>query len=745
MRTHLITTAIGGVLLTGAAHAQNLATNPTFDDTTIDGVYGDDWGSFGAVGFDNWNPDGTPGHGILYGDNLANTGYIFQTGIAGTPGTAYEFSVSVSLESSWDADAAIAVEFYEGDDSTLIDTAALAIDKTDAGTGYHRYTVQGTAPAGTVYVRPVIGFANVLSTGAQHAATVDNAVLTVADDNMLYNPGMQDILADGGFGDLWGVYGAAGFDDFFPGPDPGHAVLYGDTVGNSGGFYQQGIRATPGAEYRFKIDASFEIFWEADTYIGLEFYDADDATLLDSRVVELNEVIDVGYYPVSVTAVAPAGAVYVRPIVMYDNVLFNGSLQAATFDGAELNELRPNQNHAFNGGFLDLNGDTNYGDGWGTWGAAGLYNWFGASGPGHAALFGDNIGNTGGMFQLGISGRPGATYDMICYAQTETNWDAELRCGMEFYAADDATKIGEAIQTITPAPGTGYHRYTVSAEMPVGAVFVRPVASFDNVLSSGVSRASTVDDVAVVLADDNMAVNPGFEEWFGTGYGSTWGTWGAADFQDFYNSGDPGHATFYADVVGNLGGVYQQGIPGVEGTTYELTIDASLEASFDAFAQFGLEFYEGDDATMIASGFEPIAVTPGAGYQTISMTATAPTGTAYVRPVFKFDNALTAGADRAATIDNVRLAEATSLACSPFDLTTIGAGSGDPGYGVPDGAITAADIQYYVNAYVAGDPGIADMTTTGAGIGDPGYGVPDGNITAADIQYYVNGYVAGCP
>ena len=85
-----------------------------------------------------------------------------------------------------------------------------------------------------------------------------------------------------------------------------------------------------------------------------------------------------------------------------------------------------------------------------------------------------------------------------------------------------------------------------------------------------------------------------------------------------------------------------------------------------------------------------------------------------------------------------------SLACSIADVTTTGAGSGDPGYGVPDGAITGADIQYYVNLYVAADLA-ADVTTTGAGSGDPGYGVPDGSVTAADIQYYVNFWVAGCP
>ena len=89
--------------------------------------------------------------------------------------------------------------------------------------------------------------------------------------------------------------------------------------------------------------------------------------------------------------------------------------------------------------------------------------------------------------------------------------------------------------------------------------------------------------------------------------------------------------------------------------------------------------------------------------------------------------------------------ECEGVACSPADITTQGAGSGDPGYGVPDGAVSAADLNYFVNAYVAGDLATADITTQGAGAGDPGYGTPDGLLSAADINYYVNLWVAGCP
>jgi len=83
--------------------------------------------------------------------------------------------------------------------------------------------------------------------------------------------------------------------------------------------------------------------------------------------------------------------------------------------------------------------------------------------------------------------------------------------------------------------------------------------------------------------------------------------------------------------------------------------------------------------------------------------------------------------------------------CSAADVTTQGAGAGDPEFGVPDGAVSAADINFFVNAWIIGDTAVADLTTTGAGIGDPGYGTPDGEVTGADIQFYVNLWILGCP
>jgi len=83
-------------------------------------------------------------------------------------------------------------------------------------------------------------------------------------------------------------------------------------------------------------------------------------------------------------------------------------------------------------------------------------------------------------------------------------------------------------------------------------------------------------------------------------------------------------------------------------------------------------------------------------------------------------------------------------ACSAADVTTQGAGVGDPGYGIPDGLVSAADLNYYVNIWLAGDPA-SDVTSQGAGVGDPGYGIPDGSVTASDLNYFVNRWINGCP
>jgi agmatine/peptidylarginine deiminase len=79
--------------------------------------------------------------------------------------------------------------------------------------------------------------------------------------------------------------------------------------------------------------------------------------------------------------------------------------------------------------------------------------------------------------------------------------------------------------------------------------------------------------------------------------------------------------------------------------------------------------------------------------------------------------------------------------CTP-DLTT-GAVAGQPGYGVPDGALNNEDFFYYLAQFAAGNAAVADMTA-GAVAGQPGYGVPNGVINNDDFFYYLALFAAGC-
>ena len=122
------------------------------------------------------------------------------------------------------------------------------------------------------------------------------------------------------------------------------------------------------------------------------------------------------------------------------------------------------------------------GTGWGKFGNADFNNFFGNE---HASLFMDNPGNSGGFFQLGISATPGLEYTFeLPNVRIEENAAANLRFGLEFYEADDTTKLGE---TIVPIPltttGDGL-AFSMAATAVAGTAIVRPIVLFDNVTST---------------------------------------------------------------------------------------------------------------------------------------------------------------------------------------------------------------------------------------------------------------------
>jgi PEP-CTERM motif len=138
----------------------------------------------------------------------------------------------------------------------------------------------------------------------------------------------------------------------------------------------------------------------------------------------------------------------------------------------------------YNPGFEDLSTPGVYGDGWGAYGAASFNAFFGANG--HASLFMDNPGNFGGVFQTGIAGAGGMKYQFdLLDVRIESNADANVRFGLEYYLGDDSTAAGPADIVAIPIPPTGDGlSFSMMGIAPLGTQFVRPIIQFDDVQST---------------------------------------------------------------------------------------------------------------------------------------------------------------------------------------------------------------------------------------------------------------------
>ncbi|MEM9351709.1 MAG: PEP-CTERM sorting domain-containing protein [Planctomycetota bacterium] len=336
------------------AHAvTNLLTNSGFLDTDMpaDGILGDGWGNFGATDFNAFFGAGNP-HASLFADDAFNTGGVFQQGIVGTPGTTYQFDLTdVRIETNWDADLNFGVEFYAADDTTklgeTIVTADTATRLLNGQTDGNSFSMQATAPPLTAFARPIISFENVnfayVAGTPQANSFVFRTFLSEAPgigDEFLKNPGLEDTDGLGDTGDFWSSFGAAGFNDFFGGN--GHGSLFADNPGNFGGIFQQSILGDAGTEYEFSLnDVRIESNFDADLSFGLEYYAEDNTTKLGETIelIDTNTgMVDGNAFVMSGTA--PLDTVFVRPIVLFDNVVSTASSDENVFIfDASLTEL----------------------------------------------------------------------------------------------------------------------------------------------------------------------------------------------------------------------------------------------------------------------------------------------------------------------------------------------------------------------------------------------------------------------
>lgn len=489
-------------LRTAPAPGDEYLKNAGFEDVDGDGAVGDYWASYGAAGFNAFF-DPNNGHASLFADTLGNFGGVYQQALLATPGASYRFDLTnVRIEDNFDAELYFGLEFYAADDATKLGESVQQVTPGTTGDGL-RFGIVGTAPAGAAYVRPLVRFDNVLTTGEQRGVFIFAAALTqlAPEVDLLFNPGFEDLNDDGTRGDGWGAFGAASFDAWFD-PTNAHASFYGDVFENSGGIFQLAIPGVAGQSYQLDLlNTRVEENWAADLYAGFEYYAADDTTKLGETLVLLDTAtrlslgkIDGNAFSVQGTAVA--GTAIVRPIVRFDNVDPNYFFQEQT--GVFIHDAymslvpQPGEQYLKNPGFADLDGNGNLGDVWGAYGAAGFNEFFGAGNP-HASLFADDPNNYGGIYQPAVLATPGAIYQFsLLNVRIEESFDADLYFGLEFYGDDDAIKLGEAVAQIdTSVTGDGLSFSMTGTAVP-GAVYVRPIVFFDNVGSGGTQHNAFV-------------------------------------------------------------------------------------------------------------------------------------------------------------------------------------------------------------------------------------------------------------
>jgi len=388
-----------------------------------------------------------------------------------------------------------------------------------------------------------------------------------------------------------------------------------------------------------------------------------------------------------------------------------------------------------NPGFEDTDAvpDGIYGDGWGSYGAAGFNAFFGPNA--HASLFPDFAGNLGGVFQLGLPGTVGTTYQLdMMDTRIESSFDAELKFGLEYYAADDTTKLGESLVTVDTATRVANGQVngnviSMQGTAVPGTVFVRPIVQFDNVNPAyvGQSQANAfVFDTylsEVPAPGGELLKNPGFgDENSDTNLGDRWGSFGSAGFNDFF--GGNTHASFFADFAGNNGGIWQQAVLSTPGTEYRFGLeDVRIEANWDADLIFGFEFFGDDDFTKIGEALTTADTsTTGDGFS-FEITGTAVPGTKYIRPIIRFDNVNPAYIGQ--TQANLFVFEASLaevIASLPGDLNG-------------DGFVGLADLDIILNNWNLNvPPGDAAADPTG-----------DNFVGLADLDIVLNNWNNGTP
>ena len=444
--------------------------------------------------------------------------------------------------------------------------------------------------------------------------------------------------------------------------------------GGSFGALAQQVDVTAGLNYTFSADVLRDATTPG-TYANLRIYWKDgtgtDLPAPDNGIQE-NANMTGAYENVSVTGIAPAGAVFAQLAVQGDGLV--------TSDNWCFFEVQPTTNPGCAGN-LALNGDLEGGDG-----MNGLPNDYFTFGTAAYTASANTPSGSGTAAQVQFSNGFGAIAQQVAItAGTEYSFTADVLrdattpgsyANVRIYWLDangaDVASMPTGIQENVNMVGT-YETATVTGVAPVDAAIAQIAVQGDGLVTTDNFCFIEVLPVVTEVCDDNLVVNPTLDDGMIAAYFTYSQSGGTVATANATGGSNGTGAINVNPLTQAFYGIGQQDNPAggiVAGTEYFATVDAQrVDAAANGYANLVLKFVDanGDVGTPVQV---PI---PSGMLTTLTTSAMAPAGATGVQIL------IAAGNDAEVVADNFCL---TATDPNPGAGSTL-----CPGNLIPNGAM----------------------------------------------------------
>jgi len=157
--------------------------NPGFESNGGAGTSADNWSNGGASGVESWAAHSDSWGMAIYGWTGDNWGHFYQD-VNVSAGENYSFSLWINKDNTFAASTVnIEMEWYSSGSGFLGETKQAVLGSLNSS--WQQFSITGTAPAGTDYVRAFIDVTGITAGGA---VKFDDTQLTLNENGAVPEP-----------------------------------------------------------------------------------------------------------------------------------------------------------------------------------------------------------------------------------------------------------------------------------------------------------------------------------------------------------------------------------------------------------------------------------------------------------------------------------------------------------------------------------------------------------------------------